>query len=122
MNFGGSNLKFYTNIFFSGALSTFPTLYYFLEKQINFHFAEISLLCVFFIGRICLECAFFIENYWIDTIVLCKVKNPSHYVDYPEPGNLFNKHWFEYLKLNNNKMADEIISHIADRMLFFSFN
>ena len=70
MNFGGSNLKFYTNIFISGALSTFPTLYYFLEKHINFHFAEISLLCVFFIVRICLECAFFIENYWIDTIVL----------------------------------------------------
>jgi hypothetical protein len=120
MNLIRDKIKFYTNIILSGAIAFTPALWYLhqlniLDQSLFFTIAAITLLII---GRICLEIALLVEDYWIDAIVACKVKKYHHYEKIEDKGNIFNYNWYKYLLLNDNKFAYEIIAHLADRLLF----
>ncbi len=121
MNLISDKMRYYTNIILSGALASMPLIYYYyqLGKRGDEFFIFSSGISILFVGRICLEFALYIENNYIDTRVTCEVNKPNHYENFPEPGNRFNENWYGYLSIDGGKVAKEIISHLADRLLFF---
>lgn len=120
MNLISDKIKFYTNIIVSGAVAIAPVLFYFLPQNIIDHsfLLTFTAIAILLFGRICLELALFVESNLLDSIVECKAKKKLHYEIFEEEDNVFNKNWYGYLKIDNNKAAHEVIAHLADRLLF----
>jgi hypothetical protein len=120
MNLISDKIKFYTNIIVSGAVAIAPVLFYFLPQNIIDHsfLLTFTAIAILLFGRIFLELALFVESNLLDSIVECKAKKKLHYEIFEEEDNVFNKNWYGYLKIDNNKAAHEVVAHLADRLLF----